>query len=95
MLTYFFPAFAVAVGRIKLVTKITQNLRGFAPKTEIPEEVTCVLEIVIDGLDVAGVGEAMRRGLRAAAGEGIVSITAGNYGGNLGQFKIGLHDLLH
>ena len=71
------------------------TLRGFAPKTEIPEEVTCVLEIVIDGLDVAGVGEAMRRGLKAAAGEGIVSITAGNYGGNLGQFKIGLHDLLH
>lgn len=71
------------------------TLRGFAPKTEIPDDVTCVLEIVIDGLDVAGVEDAMRRGLKAAAGEGIVRITAGNYGGNLGQFKIGLHDLLH
>ena len=71
------------------------TLRGFAPKTEIPDDVTCVLEIVIDGLDVAGVEEAMRRGLKAAAGEGIVRITAGNYGGNLGQFKIGLHELLH
>ena len=71
------------------------TLRGFTPKTEIPEDVTCVLEIVIDGLDVAGVEEAMRRGMKAAAGEGIVKITAGNYGGTLGQFKIGLHDLLH
>ena len=71
------------------------TLRGFAPQTEIPEDVTCVLEIVIDGLDVAGVEEAMRRGLKAASGEGIVRITAGNYGGNLGQFKIGLHGLLH
>jgi len=71
------------------------TLRGFTPKTEIPEDVTCVLEIVIDGLDVASVEEAMRRGMKAAAGEGIVKITAGNYGGNLGQFKIGLHDLLH
>ncbi len=71
------------------------TLRGFAPNTEIPDGVTCVLEIVIDGLDVASVEEAMRRGLKAAAGEGIVRITAGNYGGNLGQFKIGLYDLLH
>jgi formylmethanofuran--tetrahydromethanopterin N-formyltransferase len=71
------------------------TLRGFAPQTELPEDVTCVLEIVIDGLDVAGVEEAMRRGLKAAAGEGIVRISAGNYGGNLGQFKIPLHGLLN
>ncbi len=71
------------------------TLRGFAPQTELPENVTCVLEIVIDGLDVAGVEEAMRRGLKAAAGEGIVRISAGNYGGNLGQFKISLHGLLN
>jgi formylmethanofuran--tetrahydromethanopterin N-formyltransferase len=71
------------------------TLRGFAPQTELPEDVTCVLEIVIDGLDVAGVEEAMRRGLKAAAGEGIVRISAGNYGGNLGQFKISLHGLLN
>jgi len=70
------------------------TLRGFAPETELPGDVTCVLEIVIDGLEVADVEEAMRRGLKAAAGDGVVRITAGNYGGNLGQFKIGLHGLL-
>jgi len=53
-----------------------------------------VLEIVIDGLDEAVVREAMRRGLHAAAKPGIRRITAGNYGGDLGQFKIDLHSLV-
>ena len=70
------------------------TLRGVAPKSELPEEVNCVLEIVIDGLDEDAVKESMRRGIRAAAREGIVQITAGNYGGNLGQFQIGLYDVL-
>jgi formylmethanofuran--tetrahydromethanopterin N-formyltransferase len=71
------------------------TLRGFAPQTDLPEDVTCVLEIVIDGLDVAGVEEAMRRGMKAAARDGIARISAGNYGGNLGQYKIGLHGLVN
>ena len=70
------------------------SLRAVSPRTELPEEVGCVLEIVIDGLDLPAVEEAMRRGLHAAARSGIRGISAGNYGGNLGQFKIGLHELL-
>jgi formylmethanofuran--tetrahydromethanopterin N-formyltransferase len=70
------------------------SLRAVSPRTELPEDVGCVLEIVIDGLDLAAVEEAMRVGLRAAARPGIRQISAGNYGGNLGQFKIGLHALL-
>lgn len=70
------------------------SLRAVSPRTALPEDVGCVLEIVIDGLDVAAVEEAMRRGLRAAARPGLRQISAGNYGGNLGQFKIGLHALL-
>ncbi|HWO99971.1 MAG TPA: formylmethanofuran--tetrahydromethanopterin N-formyltransferase [Methylococcus sp.] len=70
------------------------TLRGVAPQTLLPEGVNCVLEIVIDGLDEASVRESMRLGIRAAAREGIVRITAGNYGGNLGQYQIGLHELL-
>ncbi len=70
------------------------SLRGRVPKTCLPESVRCVLEIVIDGLDEASVVEAMRRGIQAAAGEGIVQITAGNYGGGLGQFQLRLHDIL-
>ncbi len=70
------------------------SLRGCAPKTELPEEVTCVLEIVIDGLDEKVVADSMRLGIRAAAREGIVQITAGNYGGNLGKYHLGLHKIL-
>ena len=70
------------------------SLRGCSPATNLPEDVTCVLEVVIDGLDEAAVKESMRRGIRAAAQEGIVQISAGNYGGNLGQYKIRLNDLV-
>lgn len=70
------------------------SLRGCAPQTSLPENVACVLEVVVDGLDESVVAESMRRGIRAAAQEGIVQITAGNYGGNLGQFKIRLNDLV-
>jgi len=70
------------------------TLRGFAPETQLPDAVNCVLEIVIDGLDEEAVKESMRLGIRAAAREGIVQITAGNYGGNLGQYHIALYDLL-
>jgi formylmethanofuran--tetrahydromethanopterin N-formyltransferase len=70
------------------------TLRGIAPKSELPPEAHCCLEIVIDGLTLGAVEEAMRRGIHAAAGPGIRQITGGNYGGNLGQFHIHLHALL-
>ncbi len=70
------------------------SLRGSAPKTALPENVRCVLEIVIDGLNESVVRESMRRGIRAAARDGIVQISAGNYGGNLGQYKIRLNELV-
>ena len=42
----------------------------------------------------AAVSEAMQVGMQAAARPGIRQISAGNYGGNLGQFHIRLRDLL-
>ena len=71
------------------------SLRGFAPDSQVPEGVDCVLEIVIDGLDIAAVEAAMRQGMKAAAEQGAVQIAAGNYGGKLGQFHIALHGLLN
>ena len=70
------------------------SLRAVCPRTELTEEVGCVMEIVVDGLDLPAVEQAMRRGLHAAARPGIRQISAGNFGGNLGQFRIGLHALL-
>jgi formylmethanofuran--tetrahydromethanopterin N-formyltransferase len=70
------------------------TLRAVSSATRLGEDINCVLEIVIDGLDLGSVEEAMRRGMKAAARPGVRQITAGNYGGNLGQYKIGLHGLM-
>ncbi|HEX4599234.1 MAG TPA: formylmethanofuran--tetrahydromethanopterin N-formyltransferase [Burkholderiaceae bacterium] len=71
------------------------TLRAVSSATRLGDDVNCVLEIVIDGLDLGSVEEAMRRGMKAAARPGVRQITAGNYGGNLGQYKIGLHGLIN
>lgn len=70
------------------------TLRGFAVKSQVISGAGCVLEIVIDGLDLPAIEEAMRRGMHAAAGKKARQITAGNYGGNLGKYHIKLHSLL-
>ncbi len=70
------------------------TLRAIAPETRVPEGVGAVVEIVIDGLDLAAVEAASRLGLHAAAAHGALQISAGNYGGKLGKFKIHLKDLL-
>jgi len=70
------------------------TLRAVSSATRLTQEIGCVLEIVIDGLELGQVEEAMRRGMKAAARPGVRQITAGNYGGNLGQYKIGLHALM-
>jgi formylmethanofuran--tetrahydromethanopterin N-formyltransferase len=72
------------------------TLRGFTPQTEVPPEAGCVLEIVIDGLDLPAVEEATRRGILAATETGnALQISAGNYGGTLGQYQIKLHEVLN
>lgn len=71
------------------------TLRGFAPETLVPPEAGSVLEIVIDGLDLASVEEATRRGVHAAAEAGAIQISAGNYGGTLGKYQIKLHEVLN
>jgi len=73
-------------------------LTGLARKTDLEERVGSVMEIVIDGLSEAAVGQAMRVGMGAATalGEpgGLLRIAAGNYGGKLGPFHFHLHKLL-
>jgi formylmethanofuran--tetrahydromethanopterin N-formyltransferase len=69
------------------------SLRGLV-SSALPEGVNSVLEIVLDGLDVNAIEQATRAGILAACIPGIRRITAGNYGGKLGQFKIHLHKVL-
>jgi formylmethanofuran--tetrahydromethanopterin N-formyltransferase len=62
--------------------------------TALPEDVACALEIVIDGLTLEDVRRATAAGARAACGDGIARISAGNYGGKLGKHLIPLRPLL-
>ena len=70
------------------------TLRDQVEHTEVPPDVESVFEIVIDGLALEPVREAMRRGLVAAAEAGASHVTAGNYGGSLGPFHIHLRELM-
>jgi formylmethanofuran--tetrahydromethanopterin N-formyltransferase len=70
------------------------TLRGQVEHSEVPLDVEAVFEIVIDGLALEPVREAMRRGLAAAAEAGASHVTAGNYGGNLGPHHIHLRELM-
>ena len=69
------------------------TLRGVI-QSELPEGAGAVYEIVIDGVDLAAVEAAMKVGIPAACRPGILTITAGNYGGKLGPFHLHLHKLL-
>jgi formylmethanofuran--tetrahydromethanopterin N-formyltransferase len=69
------------------------SLRGQVASA-LPEGVNSVLEIVIDGLDVGAIERATREGILAACVPGIHRISAGNYGGRLGQHKIYLQKVL-
>lgn len=73
------------------------TLKGRAG-SKLPPECNVVLEIVIDALTSQGVSDSMRAALHAAtevgAAHGLVAVTAGNYGGNLGRHHYHLRDLL-
>jgi formylmethanofuran--tetrahydromethanopterin N-formyltransferase len=63
-------------------------------ETALPDGVNSVLEIVINGLDAAAINRAMRAGIGAACRDGVVSITAGNYGGKLGPHHFHLRQIM-
>jgi formylmethanofuran--tetrahydromethanopterin N-formyltransferase len=69
------------------------TLRGRVT-TKLHPDCNCAYEVVVDGESEAAVGKAMAAAIRAAAGEGVVAITAGNYGGKLGKFHFHLRQLL-
>ncbi len=69
------------------------TLRGRV-KTRLQNGANCAYEIVVDGIDEATVARAMRTAMEAAAGPGVVAISAGNYGGKLGKFHFHLRQLM-
>lgn len=69
------------------------TLRGRV-ESKLHPECNAALEIVIDGIDEPSVASAMTAALRAAAGEQVVALSAGNYGGKLGKYHFHLRKLL-
>ncbi len=63
------------------------------PGSLVPEGVRCVYEIVINGLSADRVALAMGvAALAAARVKGVRKISAANFGGKLGPYKIGLRE---
>ena len=62
------------------------------------DQVQAILEVVIDGLTPGQIAEAMRVGIFAACQavgpQGLVAVTAGNYGGKLGRHHFHLAEVL-
>ncbi len=69
------------------------TLRGRV-ETNLSDAATSALEIVLDGVSEQAVAAALRVVIQSAAGNDVVAIGAGNYGGKLGKFQFHLHDLL-
>lgn len=69
------------------------TLRGVVD-SQLPDTVNCVYEVVIDGLSLDAVRCATRCGIQAACRNGVVRISAGNYGGKLGPHHIRLHEVM-
>ena len=69
------------------------SLRGRVD-CKLHADANCAYEIVVDGVDEAAVSLAMTIAMQAIAGEDVVRITAGNYGGKLGKYHFHLHQLL-
>ncbi|MBS7634438.1 formylmethanofuran--tetrahydromethanopterin N-formyltransferase [Candidatus Bathyarchaeota archaeon] len=64
-------------------------------ESKVPEGVRYIPEIVVNGLTLKAVKEAIKAGAEAASSvNGVVRISAGNYGGKLGKYRIFLKELL-
>ena len=88
------------VGSRRIKSMIASTNDAFCPtlravtETQLPEGVNSVLEVVINGTDADSIAAAMRAGIDAACREGVVAITAGNYGGKLGPHHFHLRKIM-
>jgi formylmethanofuran--tetrahydromethanopterin N-formyltransferase len=70
------------------------TLKGKITDSKMPEGVNSIPEIVINGVTLETVKEAMKAAILSAEDvSGVVKISAGNYDGKLGKYKIFLREL--
>lgn len=74
------------------------TLRGITD-SQLGENENAVLEIVMDGLTYQAIADATRAGIHAACrscggDQGLIAVTAGNYGGKLGRHHFHLKEIM-
>jgi formylmethanofuran--tetrahydromethanopterin N-formyltransferase len=63
-------------------------------ESKVPEGVNYIPEIVVNGISIDAVKEAIKVGIQSVRNvDGVTRISAGNYGGKLGRHKIYLREL--
>jgi formylmethanofuran--tetrahydromethanopterin N-formyltransferase len=88
------------VGSRRIKSMIASTNDAYCPtlravtKSALPEGVNSVLEIVVNGVDVPSIASSMRTGIDAACQDGVVAISAGNYGGKLGPHHFHLRQIM-
>lgn len=64
-------------------------------ESKVEEGVNYIPEIVINALTLENAEESLKKGVEALNGiGGVIKVSAGNYGGNLGKYKLYLKDIL-
>jgi formylmethanofuran--tetrahydromethanopterin N-formyltransferase len=71
------------------------SLKGKLGKESlVPEGVNYIAELVFDGINVDVIKRALKAGIEAVLYiEGVIRVSAGNYGGRLGQYKVSFSEL--
>lgn len=88
------------VGSRRMKSMIASTNDAFCPtlravtESSLPDTVNSVLEIVINGTGADAIAAGMRLGIDAACREGVVAISAGNYGGKLGPHHFHLRKIM-
>jgi len=71
------------------------SLKSKILDSKVPDSVNSIPEIVINGVSLDAVKKAMKEAINAVRDmDGVVKISAGNYGGKLGKHRIYLRELL-
>lgn len=84
-------SFMPATTNEKFCPTIKEKVKG----SRVPEGIDAVAEVVIDAVSEPQAREAMKAGIQAAVKvQGVEEITAGNFGGTLGNVHIKLEELL-
>jgi len=88
------------VGSRRIKSMIASTNDAYCPtlravtKSALPDSVNSVLEIVVNGVDAPSIASSMRAGIHAACHDGVVAISAGNYGGKLGPHHFHLRQIM-